>query len=288
MAIDNANRLFFLALMGALTVVACRAQDTQSLPGGAPQAAGPDSERTPAAPLAELAPPKAPTVTCANNQLTISAENSTLGGVLAAVHACTGVQVDIPEGAARSRVFEDLGPGPAREVLESLLNGTEFNFVIGSSDADPRSVASILLMPRPVEPASAQDAGNEHVGSAMRRAWLLSRQNRAASLLDENHPASDETVPATEPEDTAPAPDENASAAPAQAPAADPSPAGPEAPASSGNSASPLTPPVSTQPTSTPASDPGQSTEEKITSMQQLFQQRREMNQTQGPTSTQP
>jgi hypothetical protein len=41
--------------------------------------------------------------------LTIIADNSTLGGVLAAVHSCIGVQVDIPEGAAGKRVFENLG-----------------------------------------------------------------------------------------------------------------------------------------------------------------------------------
>jgi len=89
---------------------------------------------------AEMAPPKAPKVTCIGDQLTISADNSTLGGVLAAVHNCTGVKVDIPEGAASSRVFEELGPGPARQVLEALLSGTELDYVIGSSSSDPQKI----------------------------------------------------------------------------------------------------------------------------------------------------
>jgi hypothetical protein len=257
-----------------------------------------------------LLPPKTPKVTCTGNQLTISADNSTLGSVLAAVHSCIGVQVDIPEGAAASRVFEELGPGPARQVLDSLLNGTDFNFVIGSSAANPERIETVLLMTRAVEPANAHEPAADRSLSTARRAWLQTRQNRAASLTpEENHPAADEAPATPDTEDAAAAPVApavDASVNSAQAPATDPSaPASPvapaaDAPASPGDSAAPSAPTTPSAATvespvsASPSSDAGAGTDQKISEMQQLFQQRRQMNQSQNqspgqnPTSPQP
>jgi hypothetical protein len=290
MAIEKANQLLFLSLMAVLSLPACRAQLTQVPVGDSSQQA---IHTAPA--LTEMVPPKPPKVTCAGDQMTISADNSTLGGVLAAVHACIGVQVDIPEGASESRVFEDLGPGPARQVLETLLNGTDFNFVIVSSNSDPQKIESVLLMLRPTETASTRDGAPDHSASAMRRAWLQSRQNRAASLaVDENRPAQEETPSATGAEDAPEATPESAVASPAQVPANDSQPAAAEAPSPSGDkTAAPIS---ATESQSTPSpsagSTPAQGTEQMINDMQQLFQQRRQMNQNQSqnqnPTSPQP
>jgi chemotaxis protein histidine kinase CheA len=295
MPINNANRLLLFGLLAALSAPACRAQETPAPIDEANQGAGHASAAAPSATLAETAPPKAPKVTCSGDQLTISADNATLGGVLAAVHACTGVQVEIPEGAAGSRVFEELGPGPARQVLESLLSGTEFNYVIGSSDTNPQKIETVLLMSRPAETASALDAATNRTMTPGRRAWLQNRQNRSASLAaDENHPAPDETSSTPEPEDAAAAPAENAGAAPAQAPANDQPAAAAEAPSSATNGAAPTAPTSNPESPSSasPSSNPSQSTEQRITDMQQLFQQRRQMNQnqnqSQNPASPQP
>jgi len=311
MAISNANRLLFLGLVAALSASACNAQ-APPVPKNeagreANQGAGQASTDTPPAAVVELLPPKAPKVICTGDQLTISADNSTLGSVLAAVHSCIGIEVDIPEGAAGSRVFEELGPGPARQVLDSLLSGTDFNFVIGSSATNPEKIETVLLMERPTETASAHDAAPDRSLSVARRAWLQSRQNRAASLTpEENHPAADEatTTPETEDAASAPAaPAADASVNAAQAPASDPAaPVAPsaDAPSSPGNSAAPLAPTTTNAPAAetpmgaSPSSDPSAGTEQKISEMQQLFQQRRQMNQGQNqspgqnPTSPQP
>ncbi len=302
MAINNPNWLLFWGLLAALSTPACTGQGIPVPKDEASQGVGHASAAVPSETLAEMAPPKLPKVTCAGNELTISADNSTLASVLTAVHVCIGVQVEIPEGASGSRVFEELGPGPARQVLESLLSGSDFNFVIGSSDANPQKIESVLLMLRPTETASAHDAAPDHSLTAARRAWQQRRQTSAASLgVDESHPAPDETTSAAETDDASTAPAENAAANPAPPSTNDQPPAAAEAPASSGDSAAPTAPTApTTAPTpespsaASPSFDPSQSTDQRITDMQQMFQQRRQMNQnqnqnqTQNPTSPQP
>ena len=292
MTSNKANRLFLFGLLAMLSSPACRAQETAV----AKDQSGHASSAVQLADRAEMAPPKTPKVSCSGDQLTISADNATLGGVLAAVHTCTGVQVEIPEGATESRVFGELGPGPARQVLESLLSGTEFNFVIGSSNTDPQKIETILLMPRPVETASAHDTATDRSMTAARRAWLQGRQNRSASLpADEPQMDPDEAPSTVEPKDVPAPPVENPSAAPGQIPANDQPSAAPEAPSPAVEGVSPAAPAPPTSnpesPTSaSPNSNPGASTEQKITDMQQLFQQRRQMNQnqSQNPASPQP
>ncbi|PYY16043.1 MAG: hypothetical protein DMG60_16080, partial [Acidobacteria bacterium] len=56
--------------------------------------------------------------------------------------------MDVPESAAKQRLFASLGPGPVRQVLASLLSSTDFNYLIQSSDSDPQKVRTVLLMAR--------------------------------------------------------------------------------------------------------------------------------------------
>lgn len=289
MAIRNANRLLTLWLLGAIAAPVIKAQQTPVSMDGAHHIPA----STPSKSLPEMAPPRPPKVTCAGDQLTISADNSTLSGILAAVHACTGVQVDIPEGAGGGRFFEDLGPGPARQVLESLLGGSDFNFVIGSSGTDPQKIESVLLMLRPTETASARDGAPDHLATAARRAWQQTRQNRSASLApEESHPAADEAPPAQEAEESPDSTAEKAATIAPQVAASDSQPPTSEAPSPSGERPTALTQAPVAAPASSPGADQSQATEQKITDMQQMFQQRRQMiqsqNQGQSPASPQP
>ena len=76
--------------------------------------------------------------------LTIVANNSTLGDILRAVHRQTGATVDTP-GNATERVIGKFGPGPARDVLASLLNGSHFNYVLLGSAASPNALDRVML-----------------------------------------------------------------------------------------------------------------------------------------------
>jgi len=92
-------------------------------------------------------PAVAPRVKYDGGELTIVAHNSTLGDVLKAVRQQTGAELDIPPNASE-RVVADLGPGPARDVIAQLLNGTHFNYVMVGSATDPTAVQSIVLTPK--------------------------------------------------------------------------------------------------------------------------------------------
>lgn len=96
-------------------------------------------------PTLEQEPAIQPQVAFANGQLTITAQNSTLGEILRAVRNRTGASVDVPANATE-RVVGRFGPGPARDVLASLLNGTHFNYVLLGSAADPNALERVVLI----------------------------------------------------------------------------------------------------------------------------------------------
>jgi hypothetical protein len=108
-----------------------------------PLPSGPTGRPVPAIPLDSMAP-VAPQVSYQNSQLTIVAPNSTLGDILRAIKKQTGAEIDIP--SAPERVVTHLGPGPAREVLAELLNGSRFNYVLLGSSTDNASLARVVLV----------------------------------------------------------------------------------------------------------------------------------------------
>ena len=100
-----------------------------------------------------------PQVTYQDNQLTIVAPNSTLAEILRAVHKQTGAEIEIPP--APERVVTRLGPGPARDVLAELLNGSRFNYVLLGSEGNDSALTRIVLVAKTGgEPAPEQQAQN--------------------------------------------------------------------------------------------------------------------------------
>ncbi len=110
-------------------------------------------------PLDSIAPVP-PQVSYQNGQLTIVAPNSTLGDILRAVRKQTGAEIEIP--AAPERVVTHLGPGPAREVVAELLNGSRFNYVLLGSMADDAVLTRVVLVAK-----TALDNGNPGAGAAL-------------------------------------------------------------------------------------------------------------------------
>jgi hypothetical protein len=218
-------------------------------------------------------------VVCNGTQLTISTNNSTLASVLAEVHKCIGAKIDMPDGATTSRLFDKLGPGPAREVLSSLLTATGYDFVIGLSESNPDKVETVLLMARAIDTSSG--AGADNSLSPARRAYLQMRQNGRSGA-----PPAESSLPDVTPEpdtvakdDTASVPADSTAANPIQPPSSDQAPTAVEGVPVSHESSNP-TPPSTN-------SSPGQSsdTREQITNMEKLFEQRRQMMQNQNTQS---
>ena len=104
-------------------------------------------------------PAVAPEVSYQDGNLTILAHNSNLSDILKAVQTHTGAAIDVPS-TATERVVTSLGPGPARDVLAKLLNGSHYNYVMLGSADDPNAVSKIVLTSKATNgPESAPGPG---------------------------------------------------------------------------------------------------------------------------------
>jgi hypothetical protein len=83
-----------------------------------------------------------------NGLLSIDADNASLAEVLYEVHLRTGAEIPIPAGAEREQVIVKAGPGPATDVMATVLNGSHFNFVVMGSDRDQNALARVILTPK--------------------------------------------------------------------------------------------------------------------------------------------
>lgn len=93
-------------------------------------AAGSDPGTSAEADPTPVEPPKpVVNVSFENGMLSIRAEKATLSQVLFEVQQKTQAEVAIPAGAEREEIVVNLGPGPARDVLSALLNGSPYNFI---------------------------------------------------------------------------------------------------------------------------------------------------------------
>ncbi len=132
-----------------------KAKKQQPLPAPLPSGTqGP----VPAIPL-DAIPAVAPQVTYQDGLLTIVAPNSTLGDILRNVRKRTAADIEIPSNATE-RVVTRLGPGPAREVMAELLNGSHFNYILLGSPEDANLLVRVVLVAKtgPDTPNPAQQA----------------------------------------------------------------------------------------------------------------------------------
>ena len=56
--------------------------------------------------------------------------------------------MDIPGGAGSDRVVAQLGPGQPRDVLNALLNGSKFDYMILGVAGQPGGVQRVILTPK--------------------------------------------------------------------------------------------------------------------------------------------
>jgi hypothetical protein len=79
-------------------------------------------------------------VTIASHKLTVKADNSELSQILRDITGTTGMKV---EGLSKDeRIFGTYGPGDAREVLLSLLEGSGYNvLMVGEANGAPRELS---------------------------------------------------------------------------------------------------------------------------------------------------
>jgi hypothetical protein len=257
-------------------------------------------EATPPPPSPPLTPgqmpPKVPQVLWDGKQLTINSDNSTLGDILAAIRRLTGADLEIPAKGSSERIAARLGPGPAREIISTLLSWTDFDYVIQASDSDAAGIRSVLLTPRGKSEVTVANAGTpaDTPARAMYRSYAQPHPHKSEETSAEENAGATQSEAAAEPpqpsSQPASADSQLASAAaagtvePPTATAAVVSP-GPDQPG-----ASTVPPAVSTDTqtahgdltASAAISDPAapaplSESEQRIQDMQNLFQQRKQM-----------
>jgi hypothetical protein len=129
-------------------------------PRPAPEATAAPPLAAPAPILPANQPPNQAKVSWDSRGLEIEASNSSLDQILQQVAADTGAKL---EGLTQDqRIFGTYGPGPARDVLSKLLDGSGYNvLMIGGRDADaPLEV--VFFVSAPISP---QTAANNRNGS---------------------------------------------------------------------------------------------------------------------------
>lgn len=143
-------RFLFIGLVPCLLVGLCQADQSKSK--GRRQVVHQQPAPQPVLPVVPLRleqmPAAPPEIAFSGGLLTITAQNSTLGDILRAVRNQTGASVDVPSNATE-RVVGKFGPGPARDVLTSLLNGSHFNYVLLGSATNPDVLDRVILIVKP-------------------------------------------------------------------------------------------------------------------------------------------
>jgi hypothetical protein len=156
----------------------------------------------PPPPTPEQMAPNPPQVRFQQGQLTIVANNSTLGDVLNAVRAQTGASIELPAGFGGERVMARLGPGPAADILASLLHGSKLNYIILGDSANPSAIRTVVLTPGSPAPAG----GPAVAGASMQRPGLRPVQPTQPPEYEEPEMAQPEEQVTEIPDEAQPAP----------------------------------------------------------------------------------
>jgi len=133
-----------------------KAKKQQPPPLPPPLPSGPQGP-VPQVPL-DAIPAVAPQVSFQDGLLTIIAPNSTLADILRGVRKHTAADIEIPSTASE-RVVTRLGPGPAREVMAELLNGSRFNYILLGSPDNANLLVRVVLVAKTSDTQTAGAAG---------------------------------------------------------------------------------------------------------------------------------
>jgi hypothetical protein len=147
------------------------AATSQKSPARAPKRMA-AAKTSPAAPAEEAAPPlpdwpandhPAPAKVVWNSQgLRIEAANSSLQQILTEVSTITGAKIS--GLGPDQRIFGTFGPGPARDVITNLLDGSGYN-VLMIGDQGQGTPRQIVLSKQPTGPAPPSMNNNSSHGS---------------------------------------------------------------------------------------------------------------------------
>lgn len=157
------------------------------------------------------APQHAPVIVWDGQLLTIDADNSSLADVLLAIRSRTGASIEMPASTNRERIAIHLGPAPVREVISSLLYGTDFNYVIQSVEGDEAALGKVIITSRDGDGSDDVVAGDGRTNPLNPRVRLMpgyaapGKRDFEVSLANANDDSSSNVAdaPATDPSTSA-------------------------------------------------------------------------------------
>lgn len=138
-------------------------QSPQPQPNPQPTGSQPAANQQPSAPYGRaLQPSNPPRISYAGGQLTVTADNSSLPEILNGVMKATGARLDGNRPADSERVFGQFGPGTPRDVLNSLLTGSRYDYILVGALDDPGRVQQVMLSPHGSSLANVASAQNRN------------------------------------------------------------------------------------------------------------------------------
>ncbi|HEV2963035.1 MAG TPA: hypothetical protein VG649_14495 [Candidatus Angelobacter sp.] len=184
-------RMMLVLLAGGFGI----AQTPQVAPGPgaqtpAVQSTVPQPSVQPVALTPSQMPPSAPRISYVGGKLTVVANNATLDDVLARVGNAISANIQGIQSQGGERVFGQFGPASPSQVLDTLLTGSRYDFILVGSAGNAGSVREIILSPRSAEPDQAAQftatqsppqilSGNDSSSSADNQQQALSPEEQA-------------------------------------------------------------------------------------------------------------
>jgi hypothetical protein len=150
---------------------------------------------------AEQETPNPPRISYNGGQLTIIAENSELADVLSLLSRRTGARIDFPPSATHERIWVEVGPGPARTVVATLLRQIDLDYAIQGSETDPQGIRSVSVSIRTTadmgEDPRQEDQASEKSEASTKAASEDLQPAPAERPLSQDIPESSANEPAT-------------------------------------------------------------------------------------------
>jgi hypothetical protein len=164
-----------------------------------------------------------------NGELTVKANNAPLVDVLRAICGQIGAVLEAP-AEAREPILMTLGPAPARLVLASLLDGSQFKYAMRQAADDPSALANVIVFPKtkdskalrpvvqdgvsqgPDSSATAASTGSGQDAKQLMRELITQAQTEVANsggIVFDNH-GGDENARDGDPASTTPQTDASA------------------------------------------------------------------------------
>jgi hypothetical protein len=140
-------------------------------------------------------PPQPPQVSFLNDQLLVISHNSTLADILSAVSKQTGAVIELPPGSGGERVAGRMGPGPARDVLAAMLNGSQFDYIIVASLPNPARVEHVVLIAKANSLEGASPADNPAIAAKLQEQQRFQQIVPGIKLATQQNAAKAEPAP---------------------------------------------------------------------------------------------